>query len=278
MNAGTRPVAPTNGYDLRDGLLWIRAQNFQPDREQYAALEAMLRELRQIKGAQSIVFDVRHNGGGNSAVGDMIFEAATGGLRFDRDGIRKLPPVYAEWRVSDVSIESAKARLADALRVYGHASDETAWLREHLRSLLVAQAEGRRFARQDTGEHRVTRADVARRHGRLRNFTGRIAVLTDDSCASACLDFVDEVRLVPGSLHLGATTSADSVYIDVGIVALPSGNRLMMPLKVWRNRLRGDNEPYVPDVAFDGDLDDDTAVRAFVVDALSRHAKASERR
>jgi len=115
----------------------------------------------------------------------------------------------------------------------------------------------------------MTREELARRHAKLRRFHGPVAVLTDDACASACLDFVDLVRVVPGALHLGATTSADSLYIDVGVVRAPSGNRLFMPLKVWRNRLRGNNEPYVPDVAFDGELDDDDAVRRWAGSVLA---------
>ena len=265
------PVHP-NDYDLREGLLWIRAQNFNPNHAQYASLKKMLAELRQLKGVRAIVFDVRGNRGGNSAIGGMIFDAATGGLRYDHHGLRKLPEIYAEWRVSDVSIESAKSRLATSLHVYGHGSSQVAWARDLLRSLLVAQAAGSPWARQDTGEHRLTREDMERRDARLRRFAGPVVLLTDDRCASACLDFVDMVRQVPGALQLGATTSADSVYIDLGRVHLPSGNHLFLPLKVWRNRLRGNNQPWVPDYTFDGDLNNDDAVRKWVVSVLSKRA------
>ena len=79
--------------------------------------------------------------------------------------------------------------------------------------------------------------------------------------ACACLDFADQIRLVPSSIHLGSTTGADTLYIDVGRVVLPSGNTFVLPLEVWRNRLRGDNEPLVPDVRLDCDVEDDVAVR-----------------
>jgi hypothetical protein len=44
-----------------------------------------------------------------------------------------------------------------------------------------------------------------------------------------------------------------------------------MPLKVWRNRLRGNNEALVPDFAFDGDIDDDETVRRWLMSVLRTH-------
>ena len=81
-----------------------------------------------------------------------------------------------------------------------------------------------------------------RRGGHLKRFDGPIALLTRSNCASSCLDFADLVLSVPGAVHLGQETSSDTLYIDVAFVTLPSGNGFMMPLKVWRNRLRGNNE------------------------------------
>jgi hypothetical protein len=85
---------------------------------------------------------------------------------------------------------------------------------------------------------------------------------------SACLDFADTVLQVPGAIHLGQTTGSDTVYIDVGFIKLPSGNRLELPLKVWRNRLRGNAEPLTPDIPLDVDMDDDAAVRQAVLSAV----------
>ena len=69
---------------------------------------------------------------------------------------------------------------------------------------------------------------------------------------SACLDFIDEVKAVDSkAILVGETTKADSVYMDVRIVDLPSGiGQFQFPIKVYRNRARGHNVPYVPDVAY----------------------------
>jgi hypothetical protein len=60
-----------------------------------------------------------------------------------------------------------------------------------------------------------------------------------------------------------------------GILRMPSGNRLILPLKVWRNRARGDSEPLVPDVPLQVDMHDDAAVRAATLAALARPAVAA---
>ena len=259
----------SNSFVLKDGLLWIRAGNFDLKADQVAPFRKLLEELRHQRGVTRIVFDMRGNGGGDSRVGDLIFNAATGGIEYDRRGIEQLPRTVAHWRVSEVAVETARRGLAKAIRTFGPHSIQADWNRKHLKGLLAAKASGRPWVRQGGGDYRVTREEVTKRGGRLRRFSGRLAVLTDSNCASACLDFVDQVKLVPGALHLGATTSADSVYIDVGQVDLPSGNSLVIPLKVWRNRLRADNEPLIPDRVFPGDLNDDQAVHQWMLTTLS---------
>ncbi len=117
--------------------------------------------------------------------------------------------------------------------------------------------------------YRVTGADVAARHGGLKNFAGKVAVVTDSGCVSACLDFVDLVKQVPHSVQLGKTTGSDTVYIDTGSATLPSGNHMVLPLKVWRNRLRANNEAYVPDVPLNVNMLDDRTVQAATLAALS---------
>src|SRR5690606_19351104 len=51
---------------------------------------------------------------------------------------------------------------------------------------------------------------------------GRVYVLTDYGCASACLDAVDLFTAL-GAVHVGQETSADTVYMDTRDETLPSG-------------------------------------------------------
>ncbi len=216
----------------------------------------MLAELARIGGARVVVFDTRGNNGGDSGVGDRIFEAATGGLVFDESGVDKLPRTYAQWRVSEVSIATAERVLTSKKELYGATQPESVKeSSDFLEQLTTARAKGEPWVEQ-TGGRRVTRQDIAQRNWHLGRFKGKVAIITNVNCASACLDFADRVLQVPGSIHLGQTTSSDTLYIDVGYAELPSHNRLFMPLKVWRNRLRGNNERLVPDVKFDIDMNE----------------------
>ncbi|RQP25796.1 S41 family peptidase [Piscinibacter terrae] len=260
-------AARTNSFEFRNGLLWIRAANFGLTTDDAASLQTMLRQLAGLRGVKQIVFDLRGNGGGDSSVGDRIFDAATGGLDFDLAGLDKLPRIHAQWRVSPIALDAARRRLDRRIEVYGPDSDNARNSRAFLAAIELAHSRGRTWFDQDGG-YRITRQDVVSRHGRLRRFTGPVVLVTDGGCVSACLDMADKVRLVPGAVHIGRTTGADSVYIDVAWIALPSGNQLMLPLKVWRNRVRGNNEPLVPDIPIDGDIDDDAAVHRAALAAM----------
>jgi hypothetical protein len=258
-----------NRYDFRDKVLWIRAVNFMLSPDEAKDLNKMLKELANLRDVRSIVFDMRENTGGDSQVGQQIFDAATGGLEFDTSGLVRLPPVYAEWRVSDISI-SGVAHYVDVMSErYGSNDPRTQEVKLILAKLRDAKRAGKRWV-DFAGAPRLTRAEIASRHGRLRRFNGTVAVVTDGNCASACLDFVDQIRLVPGSVQLGHSTASDTVYIERASVPLPSGNVLAMPMKVWRNRVRGDGEALVPNILFNVDFNNNEAVRAAVLDALGR--------
>lgn len=263
----TRAPRRVNDFTVNQGVLWIRAANFMLSPSQAAELDTMLLQLARLEGIDQIIFDTRGNTGGNSGVGDRIFDAATGGLDYKRAGIEKLPMTYAEWRVSSVAIAEAQDRVKRTIDLYGPDSPYVSHGRAFAAELQEAQREGMPWVRQEAG-FLLTRDEVKRRAGKLKRFTGKVALITDEGCASACLDFADLVRLVPGSVHLGKTTSSDTVYIDVGSAELSSGNSLRMPLKVWRNRARGNNEPLVPDILLNVDMHDDTAVRNATLAAL----------
>jgi hypothetical protein len=56
--------------------------------------------------------------------------------------------------------------------------------------------------------------------------------------------------------------------MDIGFAKLPSGNRLIVPAKVWRNRVRGNNEVLAPDIPLRVNMKDDAAVQSAVLSAL----------
>jgi hypothetical protein len=78
------------------------------------------------------------------------------------------------------------------------------------------------------------------------------------------LDAVDLWKAA-GAIQVGRETSADTVYMDVREADLPSGlAQLAIPMKVWRGRQRGNNEPQRPAHVFDGDMTDTRALQAWI--------------
>lgn len=94
----------------------------------------------------------------------------------------------------------------------------------------------------------------------------KMVALINRGCGSACLDFLDGLKKVhPDVKFIGEPTGKDSVYMEVREVPLPSGEgTLGFPIKVYRNRPRGHNEPHKPDIVYEGDLEDLTTLHPCV--------------
>jgi hypothetical protein len=74
------------------------------------------------------------------------------------------------------------------------------------------------------------------------------------------------MRLHPGVVHAGQTTGVDTHYMENWGAQLPSGLvTIGYPMKVYRNRRREHNEPYVPHVPYEGDITDTRTVCDWIV-------------
>jgi hypothetical protein len=74
-----------------------------------------------------------------------------------------------------------------------------------------------------------------------------VFIFTDNACFSACLDFMDIATKIPGVVHIGFPTSADTPYVDNTDFVAPSGIvRLSYSMKVFRNRERQANVWFTP--------------------------------
>lgn len=69
----------------------------------------------------------------------------------------------------------------------------------------------------------------------------------------------------PALLQIGRETYIDKWSGSPTLLELPSGNgRFTMPTMIRLDRARGDNQPWKPDVTFNGDVGDTTAVEAWI--------------
>lgn len=263
---GARPQ-DTGVRALDDGaLLWIRMAGFNgdPASEDHARLTVLLSQLddgQQVAAARRVVLDVRGNGGGSShwsreiaarLWGDAAVAAVPGGS----DAV--------DWRVAEGNLATIQAFRAMLLEQESPDPELLHWSRIIADGLAEALQRGDDLWRQPGDEDSpVAESESAPRPRQLRD-DARIIVLTDGVCASACLDALD-LWLPLGALHAGGETSADTVYMEIGSQELPSGlSRIGIPMKVYRGRPRGNNEPYVPDHPFPPGSLDESALQSWI--------------
>jgi len=246
---------------LSEGIYWLSVPNFNPTVGEYKLISALIESVRNLSDAKYVVIDSRGNAGGYGTIGAELLEALAG----EAVHINNLRP-YALWRVSELAITTNKARLASAGGSYGADSSVYRWLEGVTDVLVAAQRMGQAWAEQLPNEGFIISdpkptVDLRRR---------KLILITDHNCASACLDFANAVKHVPGAIHLGQSTSADSIYNDVALVKTPGGFDFQLPLKVWKNRPLANNEPLVPTLLFEGDINDTVMLERWVLETLEK--------
>lgn len=256
---------------LAPGTYWVSLPEFAPNREQEDQLKAVIARMPLIRDAELVVFDIRGNRGGNSQWGSDVM-AGLFGKPYMQQVLAGRGDGYAEWRVSQANLDYiGNEILPRARRQFGADSDNfRRWSNLHER-MGRALSRGETLVRQNEAKPVQATQATAQKVAPLTN--ARIALVTDAGCASSCLDFADEAMTLPGTLHLGETTFADTLYMDVRRVKLPSGlGHFVLPQKVYRGRLRGDSEPYTPSRPFDGPIGDTPRVQVWVLQELKRPA------
>ncbi|MCW5724606.1 MAG: hypothetical protein KIS81_06580 [Maricaulaceae bacterium] len=250
--------------EFGEDRFWVSLPTFGPGGELAETMTAMWERMRDepesFRNADLVVFDLRGNGGGASMWGDRFETALFGNSR------QPAPEgVYVDWRATAGNRDHI-AEIADTfiLEQFGEDSEAMRWARRVIDGLDGAIARGEPLWTQHpdpqaAGDESPSAAP--------ETIAARVAVLTDGSCASACLDFMDRLMARPGVVHLGAPTSADTQYMEVRTVTLPSGAaRLTFAQKVYRGRARGAGVYYDPHIAFDGPLWTGDALRAWVTE------------
>lgn len=269
MLSATRspPPAPT-GIRTVDGgrLLWISMPGFNadPDSADHAGLTAVLQALDsgdRLAAAQRVVLDVRGNGGGSSHWSREIAARLWGDAAVEAVGAGS---DAVDWRVAQANLDDI-GRFRDMLLAQDAPDPELLhWSGIILDGMSAALERGETLWRQPrNGDDAAPGAPALLRPRRLRA-DADVIVLTDSACASACLDALD-LWLPLGAIHAGGETSADTLYMEIGSQQLPSGlARIGLPMKVYRGRARGNNQPYVPAHPFPADTVDAAAVEAWI--------------
>ncbi|WP_203290952.1 S41 family peptidase [Maricaulis parjimensis] len=247
---GIRPFGE-NGF-------WIGAPTFGPRGDDLERMQSMIAELAErapeLRQADRLVFDVRGNNGGSSDWGDQMVAAVWGEAYAQYR--RPAASSGVDYRISDENI--AHAEYIIQLTIDQNMPDAETYFREVLAGMLAAREAGQDFYHEvRDAEDPAPEAD--------NPVSADVFFLTNGSCGSACLDFADRMLNLEGVTHIGGETYADSAYMELRQLDLPSGHaRLGLPIKVYRGRPRASGETYVPDIAYSGRDLSTEAIEAWV--------------
>lgn len=248
---------------------WISLPSFGPQGEAAEAMKSVLAGLADYRGASFIVVDVRGNSGGSSYWSDPFVRALYGDAYFEqlRFQLRQdQKEVYVDHRVSADNLAHFESLRPMILAQAGEDSEMYRYFDGLVQGMGVALASGESLFRVHAGAF-----DLAEPPPAEPLFRGRIIYLTDNVCVSACLDFSDVVLALPRVTHVGQPTSADTTYMEVRDVTLPSNNgALNFATKVYRGSSRGISGYYAPEVPFIGDISDTYRVEAWLLDTVLR--------
>ncbi len=268
VKAGRGPSAPWGVSEVAPGVFWIGVPTFSSGQDTAPKLEALIAEVEKkgaaMRQARSIAIDTRGNGGGNSTWADRLAVAVFTPEVLDRFA----PPTRKEavdWRASPGNAAYWRAWSDEMVKEFG------AFSMQRFQAVFL-DWQLSRSAANDPPLWRLGDCQPAASGGmtKLRPrgpspFPARVYFLSNGSCGSSCLNFADQVLMVPGVQLIGSATSGDGAYMEVRSEELPSKlAALTFPQKVSRGGGRGSLEVYEADVAYDG-LWSDEAVRAWVM-------------
>lgn len=243
--------SPKLGVSEVDGVWFVSIPSFQWFGDDAALYQQFLDDLgkkaAELHEAPIVVIDVRGNGGGDSNLAQQAAEIMFGKKLVD--DVANSFDWTVDWRASPHNLAMLRH---DSLKneIDGH--DSSAKSRGRAADKVeAALARGEPLAREPAPP------TSKGAQGEPSPFKGKVYFLTSvGSCGSSCLDFADIILRMPGVVHIGDPTYADAIYIDVALTpeALPSGQaKLVSPLKVYRNRVRANNQFYTPKIAWPDD-------------------------
>lgn len=257
---------------LDDGTRWISLGSFDanPQSASGRALPPLIASLRAERAAlataPALVLDLRANNGGSSDWSRQIAEVIWG-----RVALGRLPrgSTLVDWRVSEANLASLRESRERQIAGGALSPHMRRWFDNVTTGLEGALARGETLWRQPEDDAGASAAEAVQ-EAAAPQLNGPVYFITDAGCASACLDAVDLWGAL-GAVHVGQTTSADTLYMDVRMARLPSGlGGIVVPMKVYRGRGRGANEPVAPVYAFTGNIGDTAALERWIADLPER--------
>jgi hypothetical protein len=246
------------------GRWWITIPSMGSGQDWNGFYDAVKSKLAALRAADTVVIDLRGNSGGNSGFGDRLARMLWTDALVDAR-MPDLGPTV--WRVSKANRDDWAEAVDRVDKDPNYTPQDRTSFDEILALYDAALAKGEpTFTLRDEPVKRPAAAPP-------NPMKGRVVLLTDFACNSACLDLLDEFTALPRVVQAGTVTSADTIFMDlVSTPSLPSGlSALAYGRKAWIARPRGSNVPYAPSpkLTWKGSPSDDAGIRAWLAAALA---------
>jgi hypothetical protein len=269
FNAALRQTFPVVARQLgteRVGgkALWVQLPTFAANADTtLTAMRSTLDSLRTFLQTQPdwslLVFDLRNNSGGSSSWGDEIAKIIFGAEWLAQASAHLFDGVYTEWRLSSDNLRAMRGLQQQIARRDGEDSESARGFREFVDSAEAAFRRGDKFYSTPRAKSNVPPPAAV-------SVPGKIVVITTPSCFSACLDFLDRMRLHPSVVQVGQTTGVDTNYMENTGGSISTLTRWSYPMKVYRNRKRTMNQAYSPKIVYEASTAEDQALRDWVLE------------
>lgn len=249
-----KPARAGMGVRAFAGGRWIALESLGDDAR--PVVDQVVAEQTVLRAAPMVVLDMRGNGGGASSLGLEIARALLGDA-FVNDKVRSSGPCDAVWRASPGNLAAMKT-----WRNLERGPEYAAWVEESIAALEAAAANGNPLDHPIEACDPETPEPVAIQP--VSAMSGRLVLVTDESCFSSCLLVTDAFRKL-GAIHVGRTTDAGTRYMEVRSERLPSGlGRFSTLQKV----AIGDavTGPFEPSVIYPGEIGDTPPLEAWIAD------------
>ncbi|MFN0062828.1 MAG: S41 family peptidase [Myxococcaceae bacterium] len=267
QNAGAFGPAPQMGvrpFGLKG--VWVTLPSF--DNSHAKALRSVVSQSPSWRHKEVVVFDLRGNTGGNSLWGERIAEGLWGKAHARARVAPTRRATFVDWRVSDANLKYLEAARANFASKLGPLAPDTQWAATNAERVRRGLAAHESLVREPP---ELVPAELSKEAS--SSYSGRVFFVTDGRCFSACLDFADVLLAFPKVVHVGQTTDADTLYMEVRTQELPSGiSRLGLPMKVYRGRSRGHNVPLIPSHRYEGDISDTGSLETWLSTVLEKRS------
>ncbi|WP_082113614.1 S41 family peptidase [Chromobacterium vaccinii] len=243
--------------EINKGVYWLNIPDFMPGCEGDAEWGVFLDQAKGLESVDVLVLDTRGNQGGSSFYGVELLEAIYGKDYIEWLANSDCKKSYAAWKISPLIFKYIEQVSCCIESAENCPKEFREWINKLKENFTWAWNSGLEWL-VEWGREREKLISNPK-------MLPKVILITRSDCRSACLDFVDIVLQLPGVIHVGQATGADTVYTEQVIVNIENVAELCIPIKMWRNRPRESNQAYIPHVKYEGDINNTAVLRDWIL-------------